>query len=251
MCLILFAYRMHPAYPLIVAANRDEFHARPTAPSGWWEDAPEVLAGRDLRAGGTWMGITRQGRFAAVTNLRNPELEQLDALSRGALVADFLRGNQAPSAYLEQVQQQANRFNGFNLLVADPTGLWYLSSRAPGVRTVDPGVRGLSNAPLGVAWPKTQRGERALAALLADADPKPEAILEVLADRTVAQASELPDTRVGPERERLLAPAFIMSPVYGTRASTVLLMTGSGAITWVERTFHPDGSTAGEARFNV
>lgn len=248
MCLILFAYQMHPAYRLIAGANRDEFHARPTAGSRWWPDAPGVLAGRDLRGGGTWMGVTRSGRFAAVTNLRNREPDKTAAPSRGGLVADFLRGDEAAGAYLARVESQSPRFNGFNLLVADSGALGYLSNHAPGMRLLDPGVYGLSNAPLGNAWPKTVRGERALRELLGGARVEPEAVLGALGDRTVAPDPELPDTGIGAERERVLAPAFIVNPVYGTRASTVLLLANQGPNIWMERTFGPDGAAVGETR---
>ena len=196
------------------------------------------------------MGITRSKRFAAVTNLRDPTLEQIGAPSRGSLVADFLRGDEAPDTYLAGIEPEKARFNGFNLLVGNEHGLWYLSNRVAGTHRLEPGIYGVSNAPLGTSWPKTVRGERALRECLADEHVEPEAVLEVLADRTVAPDPELPDTGVGAERERVLAPAFIVSSVYGTRASTVLLLARDGASTWVERSFRPDGSIVGETRFD-
>ena len=250
MCLILLGYQVHPAYSLVVAANRDEFHARPTAPAHWWAEAPDLLAGRDLRGGGTWMGITRGKRFAAVTNLRNPALEQIGAPSRGNLVANFLRSDADPGAYLAGIEPGKSCYNGFNLLVGNEHELWYLSNQAAGTRRLEPGIYGVSNAPLGTSWPKTGWGESALRERLADGRVEPEAVLEVLADRTVAPDPELPDTGVGAERERVLAPAFIVSPEYGTRASTVLLLAPDGTSTWVERTFRPDGSIVGETRFD-
>ncbi len=250
MCLILFSHDMHSAYRLIVGANRDEFHGRPTAPAAWWKDAPGVLAGRDLQGGGTWMGVTRSGRFAAVTNIRAPGVEHVGAPSRGALVANFLRGQDSPGAYLERVALEAHHFNGFNLLVGDEGGLWYLSSHTPEVRQLDPGVYGLSNAPLGVPWPKTERGRQGLQQLLgARAEPEPEAILGLLADETIPGEQDLPDTGVGQEHERILAPAFINGPVYGSRSSTVLLITRDGNASLVERTFGPAGEQQGEVRY--
>jgi uncharacterized protein with NRDE domain len=251
MCLILFAHDMHSAYRLIVGANRDEFHGRLTAPAAWWKDAPGVLAGRDLQGGGTWMGVTRSGRFAAVTNIRTAGMERVGAPSRGALVADFLRGDDHPEAYLEKVAREARRFNGFNLLVWDEGGLWYLSSHTPEVRQLDPGVCGLSNAPLGIPWPKTERGRRGLQQLLAaPAGPEPEAILGLLADETIPGEQDLPDTGVGREHERILAPAFISGPVYGSRSSTVLLIAHDGEASLVERTFGPGGERVGEVRYD-
>lgn len=250
MCLILFAHDTHSAYRLAVGANRDEFHGRPTAPAAWWDDAPEVLAGRDLQGGGTWMGATRDGRFAAITNIRAPGAERAQAPSRGVLVAEFLRGDDPPDQYLRRVAPDASRFNGFNLLVGDGTQLWYLSNYAPGVQRVAPGTYGLSNAPLGTPWAKTERGKRALANLLAaSADPSPEKILELLADQDTPGDAELPDTGVGREYERILAPVFINGPVYGSRASSVLLMDRSGNVTFVERTFGPNGERRGEVQY--
>ena len=251
MCLILFAHRTHAAYPLVVGANRDEFHARPTAPSEWWEDAPEVLAGRDLQGGGTWMGATRTGRFAAVTNVRDPALERIGAPSRGNLVADFLRGHDNPEEYLVRLAPSADQFNGFNLLVRDAGELWYLSNRGGRMRRLGRGVYGLSNAALGTAWPKTARGERALRELLTTPEgPSPDAVLEILGDRTVAADTDLPDTGVGAEYERLLAPAFITSDAYGTRASTALLVGADGTVTWAERSFGSNGQPSGEVRMH-
>lgn len=250
MCLILFAHDTHGAYRLAVGANRDEFHGRPTAAATWWDDAPYVLAGRDLQGGGTWMGVTRDGQFAAITNIRAPGAERVNAPSRGILVADFLRGDELPDQYLRRVARDAERFNGFNLLVGNGTELWYLSSHAPGVQQVAPGTYGLSNAPLGTPWPKTERGKQGLANLLAGpTDPSPEEILELLADEDVPGDAALPETGVGREYERILAPVFINGPVYGSRASSVLLMDRSGNVTFGERTFGPNGERRGEVRY--
>lgn len=237
MCLILFAYRAHPDYPLILAANRDEFYARPALPLGWWQDAPEVLAGRDLAAGGTWAGITRSGRFAAITNYRDPATFRRDAPSRGALVGDFLRGDDRAPAYLAGVVAGGIAYNGYNLLVADPAdGLWYHGSRDGAPRAVAPGVHGLSNALLDTPWPKVRRGTAGLAALLAGGGrPDVEALFALLADTTRPPESELPATGVSPEWERLLSPAWIVSPDYGTRCTLVLLWRADGAIGMIER----------------
>lgn len=237
MCLILFAYRVHPDYPLILAANRDEFYARAALPLGWWQDAPDVLAGRDLVAGGTWAGIGRSGRFAAITNYRDPAAMRADAPSRGALVGDFLRGRQTAPAYLAGVVAAARPYNGFNLLVADAQhGLWYLGSRNGPPHAVAAGVHGLSNALLDTPWPKLRRGTAGLATLIADGGrPDPQALFTLLADTTRPPDAELPSTGVSLEWERLLSPAWIVSADYGTRASLVLLWHADGRIEMIER----------------
>jgi uncharacterized protein with NRDE domain len=256
MCLIALALDAHPAYRLVVAANRDEFYARPTAPAAWWDDAPEVLAGRDLREGGTWMGVTRGGRFAAITNYRDPGFAQLaGAPSRGALVADFLRGGADAQAYAHEVAARAAEYNGFNLLVGDEGGLFYLSNRAPGVRRLEPGVYGLSNALLDTPWPKVLRAREAVADALARArgDGWESGLWEMLADRVIAADDALPDTGVGAERERLLSPPFIRTDVYGTRASTVLTIARDGEVRFVERSAAPgqEGWTESRHAFRI
>ncbi|HEX6909714.1 MAG TPA: NRDE family protein [Longimicrobium sp.] len=253
MCLIAVAWNAHPALRLVVAANRDELYARPATPAGWWPDAPDVLAGRDLREGGTWMGVTREGRFAAVTNFRDPGLAQLsDAPSRGALVADFLRGTADAEAYAHDLASRAAAYNGFNLLVGDDGSLFYLSNRAEGVRRLEPGVYGLSNHLLDTPWPKVVRTKAAMADALARADGAGEGwesgLWEMLADRVIAADDDLPDTGVGAERERLLSPPFIRGDVYGTRASTVLTLARDGQVRLVERSVEPGGEGWTEAR---
>jgi uncharacterized protein with NRDE domain len=262
MCLIAFAWNAHPALRLVVAANRDEMYDRPAAPADWWADAPDVLAGRDLREGGTWMGITRGGRFAAVTNYRDPGLAQrTGAPSRGALIADFLRGGMDAEAYARELATRAVAYNGFNLLVGDDGGLFYLSNRADGVRRLEPGVYGLSNALLDTPWPKVERAKAAMADALhrvkgadgAMADGWESGLWEMLGDRVIAADDHLPDTGVGAERERLLSPPFIRSEVYGTRASTVLTVAREGQARLVERSVRPgeDGWTEARHAFRV
>lgn len=242
MCFIVFAYRSHPRYHLVLASNRDEFYERPTAPADFWEEAPDVLAGRDLKGGGTWFGVTRQGRFAALTNVREPGKHRPDAPTRGALVADFLTGTASPSAYLHAVRDSAHRYNGFNLIVGDTRHLCYFGNRDGDVRTLSPGLYGLSNRTLDTPWPKIERGKAALADVLESDVIAPEALFSFLDDRTQAPDENLPDTGVGLEWERLLSPIFIQSPSYGTRASTLLLMTAEGHVTFVERTFEKNAT---------
>ena len=242
MCLILLAHRAHPLYRLVVAANRDEFYARPTAPAAFWTDAPHVLAGRDLQGGGTWMGVTRAGRFAAVTNYREVAPPPPDAPSRGELPGGFLRGDQAPEAYLRSLEVRAGAYAGFNLLVGDGEALGYLSNRGGVARMLAPGVYGVSNALLDTPWPKVERGKAGLREVLAEGgEIDPDALLRLLAESEPAPDALLPDTGVGRERERVLSSLFIASPGYGTRASTVLLVRHDGRARFVERTVTSDG----------
>jgi uncharacterized protein with NRDE domain len=249
MCLILFAHRVHPAYPLVFAANRDEFFERPTASAAFWEDAPGVLAGRDLRAGGTWMGVTRGGRWAALTNVRDPTAEAVGGRSRGELVAGFLRGTDPAGRYAEEVATRLAEHAGFNLLLGDREGVVYLGTRAPELRALEPGVYGLSNHLLGTPWPKVRTGTAALRALVdAGGEPEVDALFRILARSEPAPDAELPDTGVGREWERALSSLFIVAPAYGTRASTVLLIDHADAVTFVERAFGAGAAAAGEVR---
>jgi uncharacterized protein with NRDE domain len=250
MCLVLLAHEAHPRYRLVVGANRDEFYARPTQPAGWWPDAPGVLAGRDLREGGSWMGVTREGRWAAVTNYRESPPQRAGAPSRGELVGDYLRGDESPGAYLARLRPRAQRYSGFNLLVGEPGTLHWTSNRSvepsPG-RPLSPGVYGLSNHLLDTPWPKVERGKRALQALLRSPDLEPAPLLDLLLDRTFAADHDLPDTGVGLDLERALSSMFIVSPDYGTRSSTALLIDHDGHGLLVERGYHP-GSAEWEER---
>jgi len=236
-CLILFAPNVHPDYPLVLAGNRDEFYDRPSAPAAFWADAPEILAGRDLVGGGTWLGITRTGRLATVANYRHPAEKHVQGLSRGLLTVDFLRGTASPRAYLETVARLGESYKGFNLLAADGKEFAYYANRARVVRQLSPGIYGFSNALLDTPWPKVAQGKAALQELLAAGPPEPDALLAILADTSRPPDHLLPDTGVGLARERLLASRFIVSPDYGTRASTVVLIDRTGQVTFVERSF--------------
>ena len=242
MCLILIAYRCHPGYELLVAANRDEFHERPAAPLAFWEDTPAVLAGRDLQAGGTWMGLSRTGRFAAITNYRDPGWVRPGAPSRGHLVSDYLQGTTAARAFLEELQPVADRYNSFNLLLGDQTGLYYYSNRAGEPQALTPGLYGLSNHLLDTPWPKLRRGVTKLGKVLAEqSDPALDDLLEILTDRILASDAELPQTGVPLEWERWLSSIFIDAPGYGTRSSTVLRIDNGGGVHIMETTW-ADGS---------
>ncbi|MEX1184763.1 MAG: NRDE family protein [Gemmatimonadota bacterium] len=254
MCLILLVHHVHPDYPLVLAANRDEFYTRPTAAAAFWDDAPHVLAGRDLAAGGSWLGVTRTGRWAALTNYRDPPTTRPGRLSRGALVGEFLRGDATPAEYVAAVAAEADDYEGFNLLVGDLDGAQYFGNRMPGdaaPRRLESGLYGLSNHLLDTAWPKVERGRRLLRELLDAGPPAPEALLEILFDTEIAPLHALPDTGVGPEWERVLSASFIATPGYGTRASTALIVDRARNATFVERTFLPGPIVAGEVRFDL
>jgi uncharacterized protein with NRDE domain len=249
-CLVLIALDQHPDYSLIVAANRDEFYDRPTAPAEFWADAPTVLAGRDLRAGGSWLGIDRAGRIALVTNYRQGQREDPAPHSRGRLVSDFLTGDAGAAEHIERVRSEANLHNGFNLIAGDDGGLFYFSNREGRARRLTPGVYGLSNHLLDTPWPKVAATKTAFGALLdGGATELTEDLFALLSDRNRPADGLLPSTGVGREWERLLSSAFIASDGYGTRSSTVVLFGRDGSILFVERSFGPGGAAGSEARF--
>jgi uncharacterized protein with NRDE domain len=248
MCLILVAWRCHPQYPLVVAANRDELFPRRTASAEFWVDAPQVLAGRDLEGGGTWMGITRAGRFAALTNYRDPASHRPDAPSRGTLVADFLRGDEAMDAYLANLVPRAGDYNGFNLLLGDGERLVWFSNVAAEPTELPPGVYGISNHLLDSPWPKVAAGKAALASAL-DALPDSSAMFELLRDDGVHPDEALPRTGVSLDWERLLSSAFVRAPGYGTRSSTVLTIDAASKAALAEQTWHEGGVPGGRVDF--
>jgi len=243
MCLIVIAWQVHPAFPLVVAANRDEWRDRPAEPAHFWPDHPELLAGRDLKAGGTWMGITKSGRFAAVTNFRDPSDRRNKGPSRGALVSDFLLGVGPPETFLGELAPRASQYDGFNLIVGDRDALFYFGSRqadAHAITAIAPGIHGLSNHVLDEPWPKVGRARAAMIAAAADAEPAPR-LFAMLSDTVGAPDEDLPDTGVGLEMERFLAPPLIIGPAYGTRASTVLTVAIDGRAALEERTLDASG----------
>lgn len=242
MCLIAFAWCAHPQHDLVVAANRDEFHARPTEAAHAWPDAPAVFAGRDRSAGGTWCGVSPDGRFAAVTNVREPDPPQPGQRSRGALAADYLADGWNARDYCEAVHPQRHEFGAFNLLVGDRDALFYLGNRDErGILPVPPGVHAISNGVFGDVWPKTRRATARMETLLAEGRITPDALLALLADETPAPREELPDTGVGAGLERQLSPIFIRGRQYGTRAATVILRDAR-RLRFVERGFGPEGT---------
>lgn len=249
MCLIAVAYCAHPIYRLVVAANRDEFHERPTAPATFWEDAPEVLAGRDLLGGGTWMGVTRGGRFAAVTNYRDPAHHRADAPTRGRLVSDFLRSRLSPDDYLAELSESGQRYNGFSLLFADEHQAYYYSNRAPQAQALGPGIYGLSNHLLDTPWPKVAGAKAALQECLAHEQVDADSLLALLDDRALVNDVALPDTGIGIVRERELSPIFINGGSYGTRASTALMLAEDGTARFVERSFDDQSRALSTAEY--
>lgn len=252
MCLILFAYRIHPGYKLILAANRDEFYKRPTEPARWWPDAPGLLAGKDLKAGGTWMGITKNGKIAALTNYRTPDAQNPDAPSRGKLVSGYLLSDTPAKEYLESLRQDGNHYNGFNLIVGDTDNLFHYSNReeTDEINPLAPGVYGLSNAVLDTPWPKVVKGKQMLEQwVLNEAEVSHETIFSILGDTRRARFKELPDTGVGRVIEKMLSPIFIKGPGYGTRCSSVLLVDHEDNVTFTEKSIIPPA--AAEYRFKI
>jgi uncharacterized protein with NRDE domain len=247
MCLILVAWQVLPEFPLVVAANRDEFFARPTAAAALWPDAPLLVAGRDLEAGGTWLGVASAGRFAAVTNVREPG-KPAGAQSRGHLTRDFLLCSASAAEFSSGIDMSA--FSGFNLLLGDGQELWYCSNREGAPRQLQPGIYGVSNHLLDTPWPKLatskQRFAEALPALPAEAG-----FFELLADEEIVPDSALPATGVPLEWERRLSAVFVRSPDYGTRASTLLTVDTKGAGALVERSFGPGAKALGEVRLKL
>jgi uncharacterized protein with NRDE domain len=240
MCLIVLAHRPEGPYRLVVSANRDEFYDRPAAAMGFWPDAPHVLAGRDLRGGGTWLGITTTGRFGAITNYRDPAAFKAGAPSRGHLVSSFLKGDQHPATFLDELARRADAFNGFNLLVGNGRDLFYYSNRGDRPRGLTAGIYGMSNHLLNSPWPKVVKAVNGLAHLMKKTEPfDPEPFFALLADGTPAPDEQLPDTGVGVAWERVLSPIFIQSPGYGTRCATVLVWRQNGQISVWERTVEP------------
>jgi len=246
MCLIYLAHRVDPFYRLVVAANRDEYHQRPSAPAAWWQDGSDILAGRDLQAGGTWLGITRGGRFAAITNYRDPARHRADAASRGHLVSTFLAGDARALDYLAAVAHDGERYNGFSLLVHDGAALAFYSNRGGDPEIVAPGVHGLSNHLLDEPWPKVEEGKLDLLGMLARGAPTPARLLGLLDRREPAVHGALADTGVEPLRERALSSRFILGSQYGTRCSTVIMVDADGEVLFRERSFDAAGEPRGD-----
>lgn len=244
MCLALVALHAHPRFPLVIAANRDEFHAREAAPAQWWPEG--ILAGRDRVGGGTWFGVTRRGRWALVTNFREGVARDPAAPSRGELVTQALRETASPLIHAASVAVDGGRYHGFNLLLGDGAMAAYVSNRSSGALALGAGIHGLSNHLLETAWPKVVRSKARLQAMLSGGSELIAEAFELLADRERAPAAALPSTGVSPQWERLLSSAFIVDPEYGTRCSTLLTIDVDAVARFVERSFDGGGRLTGE-----
>lgn len=247
MCLIVFAWRPQSRQPLLLLANRDEVHARPSAALAQWPDQSGIYAGRDLEAGGTWLGIAGHGRFAALTNIRDISLP-LGEYSRGALVSDYLASQQSPRDYLQEIASQTSQYSGFNLLVGDQQSIWYLSSIEPRPVRLTEGVYALCNGHLDAPWPKLVRARSLFSQRL---DTTDEALFDLMQDQLRAEDDQLPDTGVGLAMERMLSSIFIRGEVYGTRATSLLRYFDDGSSTLVERSYNANGVFAGQAQVEL
>ena len=250
MCLILIAIRSHPSYKLIIAGNRDEYHDRPTAKACFWKEAPELLAGKDLRAGGTWFGITKQGRIAGLTDYRDPALIKSHAPSRGEVVRNFLLSRKRPEDFLNGLAQRAGEYNGFNLIVGERDDYYWYSNTANRRKDLTSGIYGLSNHLLDTPWPKVISGKKALSKLILEKkDLFPEDFFTILSDTSIAKDKDLPHTGIDLEWERTLSSTFITSPEYGTRSSTVLMITPDDHAIFVEKSYGITAEHASETRY--
>ncbi|MEX1267133.1 MAG: NRDE family protein [Woeseia sp.] len=247
MCLIVFAWQSHPDYRLILAGNRDELHRRPAQAMGWWPDAQNVLGGRDLQAGGTWLAINRNGRLAAVTNYRENPGSRKQPHSRGELVSDFVRGKKPPGSWCNDIP--ADDYAGFCLLAADNDSLCYTSNRTNGTTLLDAGIYGLSNASLDTPWPKLVRCRDRLAALIDENRVNPGVLFELLADTTPAPAGQVDNEHLPFDVARAVSAPFIRTRDYGTRCTSVLLVSHDGRALVTERRYDRDGHPAGESEF--
>jgi uncharacterized protein with NRDE domain len=252
MCLAVIAYLTHPEWPLIVLANRDEFHQRPTGSAKPWPADPGLLAGQDLQASGTWLGVRNTGRFALLTNVRQPGQHRGEAPSRGQIVQGFLDQSISTSQYLESLSPLAHHYNGFNVIIDDGQSMMYASNKqTPFGQALTPGIHGLSNAFLNTPWPKTQQTVECITSLLSGSGPiDVKGLKQALRQQTVVPDGELPKTGLSLERERLLASPFIVSPDYGTRSSTLVMRHRNGDIWFEEDSFDNQGICVEEQRWH-
>jgi len=250
MCLIVFANNFIEDYKLVFAANRDEFYERSSEQAEFWNEYPDLLAGKDLQAGGTWMGITKQGRFAAITNFRDLINHRNDASSRGNLTIDFLISNMSPQEYFNSLKPTLNNFNGFNLLLGNVDQLYYFSNKTEDIQKLEPDIHGISNAILDTPWPKVEKSKIQLQRLIEYKKIHPWEILNILDDTSPAKDKELPDTGVGLELERVLSPIFIKSEKYGTRSSTIVTVDKQNNVRFVEKTYFANSGRFSNRDFN-
>lgn len=240
MCIVSFHFQQHPKYKLIIAANRDEFYRRPAEALHFWPDEPNILAGRDLEAKGTWLGMTKDGKFATLTNYRHPKyFNDQDKRSRGDIVTNFLTGSTHPETYLQQLHERRHEYSGFNIIVGNADELYYYGNEQGEVIKIEPGTHSLCNQLLNTPWPKVKRAKSSLNDYVMNNETiNPDELFIQLQDDTVAPDEELPDTGIGLERERQVSPIFIRTEDYGTRVSTVILITHDNQVQFIERTFY-------------
>lgn len=250
MCLVVFALNIHKNYKFIFAANRDEFYDRPTEQAEFWSDCPDLLAGKDLQAGGTWMGITKQGRFSAITNFRDMKSRREDAPSRGKLTLDFLVNEINPEKYYNSLKPALSSYNGFNLLFGNINELYYFSNKNDGLKKLEPGIYGLSNALLDTPWLKVEKSKQYLEKIIEQKEIHPWEVLNLLNDTTPAKDEELPDTGAGLELERMLSPVFTKMEKYGTRCSTVVMADKNNNVKFVEKTYFANAGTFSTKEYN-
>ena len=250
MCLIAFAYQTHATYPLIIIANRDEFYERPTAAAGFWEDAPVILAGRDLKMNGSWMGVSTSGRFAAITNYRDPSRPESGDLSRGEIVQAFLSTTQTTAAFIEALRKKKALYGGFNVLLYDGEALHHYNNVFDEHHIVPPGLHSVSNATLNTSWPKATFAKEALQTALSANTLETSSLISLLANDQIAPDDTLPDTGVGIHLERALSAAFVKLLNYGTRCSTAITFHQNGTIQLLERTYE-QGEFAFDTAFEI
>lgn len=237
MCLVVFSYKHHPDYKLIIAANRDEFYQRPTLPADFWEESPNLLGGRDLEANGTWMGINTNGKVSLLTNYRDLRNIKQNAPTRGTLVSDYLKNQDRPKEYLEKIDTISESYNGFNLIIGNQDDLWYYSNEARRITMLGSGLYGLSNALLDTPWPKLERAKEKVGAAIKNKVINPDEVFDSLFDEHKPGDEKLPDTGIGLEKERMLSSMFIKSHEYGTRCSTLLTIDTNDKALFYERTY--------------
>jgi len=249
MCLLLIANNASENYKLIIAANRDEFYDRPALPAHFRNDNPKLLAGKDLKAGGTWLGITKQGRFAALTNYRDLRNIKPDAPSRGDLTTDFLKGSKSPLAYIEEIKNKANQYNGFNLVTGVLNELYYFSNQSNEIKKIENGISGLSNGLLDTPWPKVQKVKQKMKEMIDTGSVSEKNLFNLLYDFETWEDDLVPDTGVGIELEKLLSSVFIKSENYGTRCSTVITVDKLNKVRFTEKTYLPEKNEFSEVNF--
>lgn len=238
MCLLLIAYKKHPNYKIIVAANRDEFHERPTKPAHFWTENNSLLAGKDLKENGTWLGITKTGRFAALTNYRDMSKIKTNAPTRGKLVSNFLLENIDAKDYHKILLKKSDEYNGYNLIFGDINNLFYLSNVSREFKEINERIHGLSNHLLDTPWPKVTKAKQKFMEILKDNKPHEEKIFSLLFDSTTFPDKDLPKTGLPAEMERLVSPIFTVTEKYGTRSSTVILIDNDDNISFTEKSFN-------------